>query len=127
MFSAAPAMADPLVITEPAQPIMNETIFDDGLGHIGLDNDSDFVNFDDLGLVSFDHDLDHANVDHNSDHASADNRLDSRRARGAGRMPEQELERMRQVADRLTDTNQEALEATERMLDHEGERGGASL
>ena len=42
-------------------------------------------------------------------------------------MPEQELERLRQVADRLTDANQEALEAIERMLDHEGERGGASL
>jgi hypothetical protein len=74
MFSAAPAMADPLVITEPAQPVMNETILDDGLGLIGLDNDFDFVNFDDSGLVSFDHDLDHANVDHDSDHANADNR-----------------------------------------------------
>ena len=47
------------------------------------------------------------------------------RARGAGRMPEQELERLRQVADRLMDAkmdaNQEALEAIERMLVHEGE------
>jgi len=39
-------------------------------------------------------------------------------------MPEQELERLRQVADRLTDANQEALEAIDRMLDHEGERRG---
>ena len=38
-------------------------------------------------------------------------------------MPEQELERLRQVVDRLTDANQEALEAINRMLDHEGERG----
>ena len=33
-------------------------------------------------------------------------------------MAEQELERLRQVADRLTDANQEALEAIDRMLDH---------
>jgi hypothetical protein len=38
-------------------------------------------------------------------------------------MPEQELERLRQVADRLMDANQEALEAIDRMLDHEVERG----
>jgi hypothetical protein len=37
-------------------------------------------------------------------------------------MPEQELEHLRQVADRLMDANQEALEAIDRMLDHEGER-----
>ena len=49
--------------------------------------------------------------------------VQSRRARGAGRMTEQELERLRQVADRLTDANQEALEAIERMLVHEGEGG----
>jgi hypothetical protein len=36
-------------------------------------------------------------------------------------MTEQELERLRQVADRLMDANQEALEAIERMLVHEGE------
>jgi len=42
--------------------------------------------------------------------------------RGAGRMPEQELECLRQVADRLMDANQEALEAIARMLDHKGER-----
>ena len=47
--------------------------------------------------------------------------------RGAGRMPEQELECLRQVADRLMDANQESLEAIGRMLDHqmpehEGER-----
>ena len=34
-------------------------------------------------------------------------------------MPEQELERLRQVVDRLTYANQEALEAIDRMLDHE--------
>ena len=39
-------------------------------------------------------------------------------------MTEQELERLRQVADRLMDANQEALEAIERMLVHEGERRG---
>jgi hypothetical protein len=49
--------------------------------------------------------------------------VQSRRARGAGRMTEQELERLRQVVDRLTDANQEALEAIERMLVHEGEGG----
>jgi hypothetical protein len=38
-------------------------------------------------------------------------------------MTEQELERLRQVVDRLTDANQEALEAIERMLDHQGEGG----
>ena len=38
-------------------------------------------------------------------------------------MTEQELERLRQVVDRLTDANQEALEAIERMLVHEGEGG----
>jgi hypothetical protein len=72
MFSAAPAMADPLVITEPApQPVMNETIFDNGLGLIGLDNG--FVDFgNDLGFVNFDHDSDHAMADHDSDHAMAD-------------------------------------------------------
>ena len=37
-------------------------------------------------------------------------------------MTEQELERLRQVVDRLTDANQEALEAIARMLDHKGER-----
>jgi hypothetical protein len=65
MFSAAPAMADPLIITEPAQPVMNETIFDNG-----------FVNFTDLdnGFVSVDHDLDHAVVDHDLDHVNVDNR-----------------------------------------------------
>ena len=47
--------------------------------------------------------------------------VQSTRARGAGRMPEEELERLRQVADRLMDANQEALEAIERMLVHEGE------
>src|SRR3954454_11032013 len=70
MFSPAPAMADPLVITEPAQPVMTETIFDNGLGLIGLDNG--FVDFDDSGLVSFDHDVDHAMADHDSGHAMAD-------------------------------------------------------
>ena len=89
MFSAAPAMAEPLVvpepaqpvITEPAQPVMNETIFDNGLGLIGLDNgfvdfdDSGLVNFDhDSGFVSFDHDSDHAMTDHDSGHAKADHR-----------------------------------------------------
>ena len=75
MFSAAPAMAEPLVITEPAQPVMNETIFDNGLGLIGLDNG--FVNFDDSGLFSFDHDSDHAQADHDSDHdAKADHASD---------------------------------------------------
>ena len=44
-------------------------------------------------------------------------------------MTEQELERLRQVVDRLADANQEALEAIDRMLDHrmpdhEGERQG---
>jgi len=76
MFSAAPAMADPLFVTEPApQPaVENETIFDNGLGLIGLDNG--FVNFgDDLGFVNFDHDSDHAIADHDSDHdAKADHR-----------------------------------------------------
>ena len=38
-------------------------------------------------------------------------------------MTEQELERLRQVADRLMDANQEALETIERMLVHEGEGG----
>ena len=38
-------------------------------------------------------------------------------------MTEQELERLRQIVDRLTDANQEALEAIERMLVHEGEGG----
>ena len=38
-------------------------------------------------------------------------------------MPEQELERLRQVVDRLTYANQEALEAIDRMLDHERVRG----
>ena len=38
-------------------------------------------------------------------------------------MTEQELERLRQVADRLMDANQEALEAIERMLVREGEEG----
>jgi hypothetical protein len=38
-------------------------------------------------------------------------------------MPEQELERLRQVVDRLTYANQEALEAIDRMLDPEGTRG----
>jgi hypothetical protein len=37
--------------------------------------------------------------------------------------PEQELERLRQVVDRLTDANQEALEVIERMLVREGEGG----
>ena len=37
-------------------------------------------------------------------------------------MPEEELERLRQVVDRLMDANQEALEAIDRMLDHEGEQ-----
>ena len=36
-------------------------------------------------------------------------------------MTEQELERLRQVADRLMDANQEALEAIEQMLVREGE------
>ena len=36
-------------------------------------------------------------------------------------MTEQELERLRQVVDRLTDANQQALEAIERMLGYEGE------
>ena len=67
MFSAAPAMADPLVITEPAQPVMNETIFDNGLvGLIGLGNG--FVDFDGSGIVSF--------VDHDSDHAKGDLKAD---------------------------------------------------
>src|SRR4051812_22543820 len=84
MFSAAPAMADPLVITEPApQPVTNETIFDNGLGLIGLDNgfvnfvnfDNGFADFDDSGFVSFDHDSDHAMADHDSGHdAKADHR-----------------------------------------------------
>ena len=38
-------------------------------------------------------------------------------------MPEQELERLRQVVDRLTYANQEALEAIDRMLNHERVRG----
>ena len=38
-------------------------------------------------------------------------------------MTEQELERLRQVVDRLTDANQQALEAIERMLGYEGEGG----
>ena len=38
-------------------------------------------------------------------------------------MTEQELERLQQVADRLMDANQEALEAIERMLVREGEEG----
>src|SRR5215217_8524330 len=49
--------------------------------------------------------------------------VQSTRARGAGRMTEQELEHLRQVADRLMGANQEALEAIERMLVHEGEEG----
>jgi hypothetical protein len=40
-------------------------------------------------------------------------------------MTEQELERLRQVVDRLTDANQEALEVIERMLVREGEGGFA--
>src|SRR4051794_29409754 len=78
MFSAAPAMADPLFITEPAPPVMNETIFDNGLGLIGLDNG--FVDFDDSGLVSFDHDADHAMADHDADHAMADHDADHAKA-----------------------------------------------
>ena len=81
MFSAAPAMADPLVVTEPTpQPVMNETIFDDGLGLIGLDNsfdnfDNGFANFEDSDFISFDHDSDHAIADHDSGHdAKADHR-----------------------------------------------------
>ena len=75
MFSAAPAMADPLVITEPVQqPVMNETIFDEGLGLIGVDDG--FVDFDDLGIVSFDHDSDHAKADLRAD--KADLRADQR-------------------------------------------------
>ena len=35
-------------------------------------------------------------------------------------MAEQELERLRQVADRLMDANQEALETIDQMLDNEG-------
>src|SRR5215217_142321 len=49
--------------------------------------------------------------------------VQSTRARRAGRMAEQELERLRQVANRLMDANQDALEAIERMLVHEGEGG----
>src|SRR5215208_4626901 len=49
--------------------------------------------------------------------------VQSRRARGAGRMPEHELERLRQVVNRLTNANQEALEVIERMLVREGEGG----
>ena len=74
MFSAAPAMADPLVMTEPTQPVTTQTAFDNGLGLIGLDNS--FVNFDnfDNGFVSFDHDADHATADHDSGNATADRR-----------------------------------------------------
>ena len=38
-------------------------------------------------------------------------------------MPEHELERLRQVVNRLTNANQEALEVIERMLVREGEGG----
>ena len=82
MFSAAPAMADPLVITEPVQqPVMNETIFDEGLGLIGVDNG--FVDFDDWGIGSFDHDSDHAKSDLKADKSDlradkADLRADQR-------------------------------------------------
>ena len=82
MFSAAPAMADPLVVTEPVQqPVMNETIIDGGLGLFGLNNG--FVDFDDLGIVSFDHDSDHAKGNHKADKSDikadkADLRADQR-------------------------------------------------
>ena len=82
MFSAAPAMADPLVITEPVQqPVMNETIFDEGLGPFGLNNG--FVDVDDLGIGSFDHDSDHAKSDLKADKSDlradkADLRADQR-------------------------------------------------
>ena len=39
------------------------------------------------------------------------------------RMLEQELERLRQVVNRLADANQEALETIDRMLERGGERG----
>ena len=82
MFSAAPAMADPLVITEPVQqPVMTETIFDEGLGLFGLNNG--VVDFDDSGIVSFDHDSGHAKSDHKADKSDlradkADLRADQR-------------------------------------------------
>ena len=66
MFSAAPAMAEPLVVTEPAQqPVMNETIIDDGLGLFGLNNG--FVDVDEPGIFSVDHDFDHDKGDHKAD------------------------------------------------------------
>jgi hypothetical protein len=79
MFSAAPAMADPLVITEPVQqPVMTETIFDEGLGLFGLNN-----GFVDSGIVSFDHHSGHAKSDLRADKADlradkADLRADQR-------------------------------------------------
>jgi hypothetical protein len=74
MFSAAPAMADPLVVTEPVQqPVMNETIIDGGLDLFGLNN----------GFVDFDHDSDHAKGNHKADKSDikadkADLRADQR-------------------------------------------------
>jgi hypothetical protein len=66
MFSAAPAMADPLVVTEPVQqPVMNETIIDEGLGLFGLNNG--FVDVDEPGIFSVDHDFDHDKGDHKAD------------------------------------------------------------
>jgi hypothetical protein len=38
-------------------------------------------------------------------------------------MPEQELERLRRVVDRLTIAHQEALDAVDRGLEYSGERG----
>ena len=43
--------------------------------------------------------------------------------RGEVRMLEQELERLRQVANRLTDAHQEALDAVDRALEYRGEQG----
>ena len=81
MFSAAPAMAEPLVVTEPQQPVMNETIIDDGLGLFGLNNG--FVDVNEPGIFSVDHDFDHAKGEHKADKSDlradkADLRADQR-------------------------------------------------
>jgi hypothetical protein len=82
MFSAAPAMAEPLVVTEPVQqPVMNETIIDEGLGLFGLNNG--FVDVDEPGIFSVDHDFDHDKGDHKADKSDikadkADLRADQR-------------------------------------------------
>ena len=82
MFSATPAMADPLVVTEPVQqPVMNETFIDEGLGLFGLN--SGFVDVDEPGIFSVDHDFDHDKGDHKADKSDikadkADLRADQR-------------------------------------------------